>query len=189
MADDPSPAPPARYGAIAMLLHWLLALLIVLLLALGWYMAGLPFSPARLKLFNWHKWLGTTILLMSALRLGWRLRHAAPSLPGTMAGWEAALAHLTHALLYILFFAVPLIGWARSNAAGFPIVYLGLLPLPDLVGKNPALAESLKQAHAVAAWMLAALVALHVAAAIKHAIVERDGVLSRMLPGAGRTTL
>jgi cytochrome b561 len=183
MTEDRSPVSPHKYGAIAMLFHWLLALMIILALGLGWYMTGLPFSLARVKLFNWHKWLGMSILLIAALRLLWRLRHPAPRLPGSMAGWEATLAHLSHGLMYVLFFAVPLIGWARSNAAGFPIVYLGLVPFPDLVGKDKALAESLKQAHAIGAYMFGALVVLHVAAAVKHAVIDKDGVFSRMIPG------
>ncbi|MHA4869870.1 cytochrome b [Duganella sp. PWIR1] len=178
--------PPSRYGAVARLFHWLLALMIVLALVLGWYMTGLPFSSARVKLFNWHKWLGTTILLGSALRLLWRLWRPAPPLPVSMKKWERMLAHSSHALMYLMFFAVPLIGWARSNAAGFPIVYLGLVPLPDLVGKDVALVQSLKPAHAVAAYGLAVLVLLHLAAAVKHAVIDRDEVLSRMQPGPAR---
>jgi cytochrome b561 len=175
-----------KYGAMSMLFHWLLAVMITLALALGWYMADLPFSPQRVKLFNWHKWLGMTIMLVAALRLLWRLRHPVPSLPKTMAKWEVTLAHVSHAVMYILFFAVPLLGWARSSAAGFPIVYLGLVPLPDLVGKDKALAASLTEAHAIGAYLFAALIVLHVVAAIKHAVIDKDGVLSRMIPGRAR---
>lgn len=165
-------APAVRYGGVARSLHWLLALLIVAALILGWYMTDLPFSPARLKLFNWHKWLGVTILLASALRLLWRLWRPAPALPASMGKWETTLAYLSHWLMYLLFFAVPLIGWARSSAAGFPIVFLGLLPLPDLVGKELELVRTLKPAHAVAAYGLLVLVLLHLAAAIKHALIR-----------------
>jgi cytochrome b561 len=183
MVEDRSEAPLRGYGAVAMLFHWLLAVMIVAALLLGWYMADLPFSPARVKLFNWHKWLGMTIMLIAALRLLWRLSQPAPALPATMARWELATAHASHAAMYLLFFAVPLIGWARSSAAGFPIVYFGLLRLPDLVGKDKALAATLSQAHAVSAYLLAALIVLHIAAALKHAIVDKDGVMSRMVPG------
>jgi cytochrome b561 len=181
--DFPVAAPP-KYGAIAMLFHWLLAAMIVPALVLGWYMADLPFSLSRVKLFNWHKWLGMTIMLVAALRLSWRLWHPAPSLPEAMMRWERALAHLSHGLMYVLFFAVPLIGWARSSAAGFPVVYLGLVRFPDFVGKDKAFAASLRDLHAVCAYALAALIVLHVAAAIKHAVVDKDGVFSRMIPGA-----
>ena len=178
--------PPERYGSVSILFHWLLALMIFAALGLGWYMADLPFSPTRVKLFNWHKALGMTIFFLAALRLLWRLWHPAPALPESSPLWERTAAHATHWLMYALFFAIPLIGWARSNAAGYPIVYLGLVPLFDLVGKNKELADILKQAHAIAAYTLLAVVALHIAAALKHAVIDKDGVLSRMLPGGSQ---
>lgn len=171
------------YGAVAMALHWLLAVLILGALALGWYMADLPFSLARVRLFNWHKWLGMSILMLAALRLLWRLRNPPPAYPGTMRPWETGLARLTHAAMYLAFFAIPLLGWAHSNAAGFPIVYLGLVRFPDLAAKDKALAATLAGAHAFAAYALAVLVLLHVAAVLKHALVDKDGVLFRMIPG------
>jgi len=103
-----------------------------------------------------------------------------------MAPWQARAAHATHGLLYLLFFAVPLAGWAYSSAAGFPIVVFGLLPLPDFVPVDKGLAEAAKQAHAVLAYGLAALVGLHVAAALKHQVIDRDGLLARMWPSSAR---
>jgi cytochrome b561 len=171
-----------RYTPIAVALHWLLALLIIGALGMGLYMTSLPFSPTRLKLYNWHKWAGVTILTLSALRLLWRLSHRPPpDIP--MPAWQARAAHLTHGLLYAAFFAVPLLGWAYSSASGFPIVWFGVLPLPDLVGKDEALAETLKTLHRLAAYGLGALVVAHVAAALKHQFIDRDGLLSRMWPG------
>ncbi|MFT3720097.1 cytochrome b [Pseudorhodoferax sp.] len=182
-----SPAP--RYGATAITLHWLLALALVGIFAVGLYMTGLPFSPQRLKLYNWHKWAGVAILALSLLRLLWRATHRPPALPArilaAMPRWQRIAHHGTHHLLYLLFLAVPLLGWAYSSAAGFPIVFLGLLPLPDFVPADPALAEALKPWHAASAYALAALAALHVAAALKHQWVDRDGLLLRMLPGRG----
>ena len=115
-----------RYSTLAMLLHWLLAVALVGSFAVGLYMADLPFSPLRLKLYNWHKWAGITILTLSLLRLLWRLTHRPPSLPAAIAGamprWQLQAFHATHIALYALFFIVPLVGWAYSSAAGFPIV-------------------------------------------------------------------
>ena len=169
-----------------MFLHWLLALGILGLFAVGLYMADLPFSPWRLKLYNWHKWAGITILALSALRLLWRFTHRPPALPQSvlraMPSWQILAHHATHHLLYFLFFAVPLLGWAYSSAAGFPIVWLGQLPLPDLLSKNKELAEWIKPIHGYAAWALVGLAALHIAAALKHHLVDRDGLLNRMLP-------
>lgn len=175
-------ASPARYSTPAIALHWLLALMIVVSFGAGLYMTSLPFSPARLKLYNWHKWAGVTILALSALRLLWRLvRRPPPDLP--MPAWQRRAAHLTHGALYLLFFAVPLVGWAYSSAAGFPIVLYGALPLPDFVTPDKALAEAIKPWHRNLAYLLAALVLAHVAAALKHHFIDRDGLLLRMMPG------
>ena len=172
-------APTPRYSAIAMLLHWVLALAIVGSFGMGLYMADLPFSPQRLKLYNWHKWAGVTILTLSAVRLLWRLTHRPPAdLP--MPAWQRLAAHGTHYGLYVLFFAVPLVGWAYSSAAGFPIVWFGVLPLPDFVPADKALAEAIKPWHAYLAYAMALLVLMHVAAALKHHFIDRDGLLSRM---------
>lgn len=178
---------PARYTPTAMALHWGLAVMLIGILAVGWYMTGLPFSPQRLKLYNWHKWAGVVILGLSVLRLAWRLTHRPPALPqalsAAMPRWQHLAHHGTHGALYGLFFIVPLLGWAYSSAAGFSIVLFGLWPLPDFVAADKALAEAIKPWHALAAYTLAALVVLHVAAAVKHQLIDRDGLLQRMLPG------
>lgn len=171
-----------RYTGTAMVLHWLLALAIVGTFALGVYMADLPVSPSRLKYYSWHKWAGVTILALSAVRLLWRLTHRPPAdLPAP--AWQQLAAHATHGLLYLLFFAVPLVGWAYSSAAGFPVVWFGVLPLPDFVSPDRALAELIKPWHERLAWLMALLVLLHVAAALKHQFIDRDGLLDRMRPG------
>ena len=173
---------PHRYGGVAIGFHWLLALMIIVCFCVGLYMSDLPMSPTRLKLFNWHKWAGVTILALSALRLVWRLTHRPPAdAPGPR--WQQRLAHLTHWALYALFFLVPLAGWAYSSAAGFPIVWFGVLPLPDFVSVDKALAEVMKERHEMLAWILCLLVVLHIAAALKHHFVDRDGLLDRMRPG------
>jgi cytochrome b561 len=165
----------------AIVLHWLLAVAIVANFSLGIYMHELPISPWRLKLFNWHKWAGITILAFSALRLLWRLSHPPPpDVP--MPLWQRRLAHGVHRALYVLFFAVPLAGWAHSSAAGFPVVVFGMLPLPDWVPVNPMLAKALKGTHELLASALGLLVLLHVAAALKHHLIDRDGLLHRMRP-------
>ncbi len=178
----PMPAVKTRYDGVAMLFHWVLAIAIIGTFSVGWYMADLPFSLTRLKLFNWHKWAGVTILALSALRLLWRLWHRPPAdLP--MPAWQKLGAHAVHWLLYAAFFAVPLSGWAYSSAAGFPIVWFGVLPLPDFVPKDKALAESLKQLHQFFAYGLGLLVLAHLGAVVKHVVLDRDGLLRRMLPG------
>ncbi|WP_238139731.1 cytochrome b [Roseateles aquatilis] len=165
-----------------MLFHWVLAIAIICAFSVGWYMSDLPFSLTRLKLFNWHKWAGVTILALSALRLLWRLAHRPPvDLP--MPAWQKLGAHAVHWLLYAAFFAVPLSGWAYSSAAGFPIVWFGVLPLPDFVSPDKALAQTLKQVHQVFAYGLGLLVLAHLGAVVKHVVIDKDGLLGRMLPG------
>jgi len=177
-------SPITRYHGFAILLHWLLAAALIGIFVLGSYMTDLPFSPQRLQLYSWHKWAGVVILLLSALRLFWRLTHRPPALPAqieqAMPRWQAIAHHATHHGLYLLFFAVPLIGWAYSSAAGFPIVLFGVLPLPDFVPVSPELAEFIKPWHELSAVAMLLLAGLHVAGALKHALIDRDGLLQRM---------
>ena len=168
-----------HYTGTAISLHWLLAIAIVATFMLGLYMHELPISPRRLKLYNWHKWAGISILALSALRLLWRLAHRPPA-DVPMPAWQRRAAHITHLVLYALFFAVPLSGWAYSSAAGFPVVVFGVVPLPDFVPVDKALADTLKGLHKLFTLSLGVLVILHVLAALKHQLIDRDGVLARM---------
>ena len=182
--------PHPRYNATAMALHWLLGLAILGSMAVGAYMSDLEISPQKLKLYNWHKWAGMTLLALSVLRLVWRLTHRPPELPPRIAlampAWQVTVHHATHRLMYALFFIVPLAGWIYSSMAGFPVVLFGVLPLPDLVAVNKPLAKSLEDVHGLLAYTLLALVLLHVAGALKHHFIDRDGLLSRMLPAFGK---
>ncbi|HEY9239292.1 MAG TPA: cytochrome b, partial [Burkholderiaceae bacterium] len=175
------------FGGVAIGLHWLLAFALAGAFGAGLYMSDLPISPQRLKLFNWHKWAGITILALSLLRLAWRLTHRPPPLGAAvlaaMPAWQRRAHHATHVLMYGLFLAVPLAGWAYSSAAGFPVVWFGVLPLPDWMPVDKALAaDVLKPLHRLLAYALAALVVLHVAAALKHQFVDRDGLFWRIWP-------
>jgi cytochrome b561 len=172
-----------RYSVFAILLHWLMAFMIIGSFSFGLYMVELPFSPARIKQLNWHKWAGITILTIAAIRLLWRLTHKPPPLNLATPGWQLKTSHVTHGLMYALFFGIPLMGWAYSSAAGFPIVYFGVVPLPDFVSPDPELAKTLKLLHRYFAYSLAALVALHIAAAVKHHWIDKDGLILRMMPG------
>jgi len=171
-----------RYTATAIALHWLLAVLVVCSAALGLYMVGLSLSPAKLKLYSWHKWLGVTIFLLAVLRVLWRLMHPAPPLPAATPLWQRKAAAVSHFLLYLLLLVIPLSGWLMSSALGVQTVYLGVVPLPDLVAKDKVLGEQLKVVHGTLNLTLAALVAVHAAAALRHHFGDRDDVLHRMLP-------
>jgi len=178
--------PDATYTRTAISLHWLVALAIAGTFALGLYMHELPLSPQKLKFYAWHKWAGVTIFLLVVLRLGWRHAYRPPALPDGMVAWQRRAAAVTHALLYLLMLAVPLSGWLMSSAKGFQTVWFGVLPLPDLVGKDEVLGDLLKVIHETLNFVMAGLVAAHLGAALKHHFVDRDDVLTRMLPFLSR---
>lgn len=172
-----------RYSGLNIFLHWLIAVLIVAAFALGSFMVDLKISPAKLQYFAWHKWLGVSILGLVSLRSLTRLLNAAPAFPESMSKWERMLANITHTLLYVLMFAVPLSGYFYTSAAGFPVVFFGLFQLPTLIGPDPALKPLLKELHESLTNVLLIVVGLHVAAALKHLFINKDGVFQRMLPG------
>jgi cytochrome b561 len=174
-----------RYTRTAIVLHWLLAAMVLASVAVGWWMTGLPLSPRRLVTYNLHKWTGVLILALTLVRLAWRWRHPPPPPLGAVA-WQRRAAAASHAALYALCVAVPLVGWAYSSAAGFPVVLFGVWPLPDFVSADRALADAIKPWHGWLAWTLLALAGVHAAAAIKHHLVDRDGLLNRMLPARSR---
>jgi len=174
-----------RYGTMAIVLHWLTALLIVCGFTLGLTMVGLPISRQKLQWYAWHKWIGITVFLLTCVRLAWRLGHPAPALPG-MPAWQARAATALHRALYALLLLIPVSGWLYSSATGIQVVYLGLVPLPNLVAKDRQVAAVLLAVHQTLNFTLLALVCLHTAAALKHHFVDRDAVLARMLPSLGK---
>jgi len=169
-----------RYSPPAIVLHWLLALLIFVTFPLGVYMHELPLSPDKLKLYSYHKWIGITILLLASLRVMWRVTHTPPPLPDDMARWQRLASQVVHGLLYLLILAIPLSGWLMSSAKGFQTVWFGVLPLPDLIGKDKALGDLLAGVHQALNFTLLALVILHVGAALKHHFMERRPFMQRM---------
>ncbi len=176
---------PIRYNNIAVSLHWLVALLILAAFPLGLYMSDLVLSPTKLKLYSYHKWIGISVLALVVVRLMWRTVTRVPALPNSMKPWEKTAANVMHYVLYLMMLLVPLTGWLMSSAKGFQTVWFGVLPLPDLVGKDKALGELLKDWHENLNYLLLALVVVHVAAAMKHHFVARDGLLTRMMPWLG----
>lgn len=171
-----------EYTRSAIVLHWLIALIIFVSFPVGLYMVELPLSPNKLKIYSYHKWAGVTVFFLAIARVAWRLRHPAPPLPVSIPVWQRAFAAATHKLLYLLLLAVPLSGWLMSSALGFQTVYFGVLPIPDLLEKNKLLGEQLKWFHMFLNYTLAGFVAAHAAAAVKHHVIDRDGVLARMVP-------
>ncbi|MBX9633295.1 MAG: cytochrome b [Burkholderiales bacterium] len=171
-----------RYTRVAAALHWLIAVAILANFVFGTWMVDLDLSPAKLRYYSYHKWLGVSVFLLVLVRIAWRIGHRPPALPTHMPTWERVAAGVSHFALYGLTLAVPLSGWLFSSAKGFKTVYFALIPIPDLLAKNPALADTLKLWHLSLNYVMALLILLHVAAALKHHFMDRDDVLVRMWP-------
>ncbi len=183
-----------RYSSVAIALHWLIALAILLQLASGLWMVGAlaekDTQMLAFQVYQWHKSLGLTVLILSLLRLFWRLSHRAPPLPDGMTRWERIAAKGTHHLFYFLMILLPLTGWVVVSASslGLPTLYWGLFQWPHLplfgleAGTKAVLERAVGEVHEFLAYATIALLVLHVGAALKHHLVDRDDVLSRMLP-------
>jgi len=171
-----------RYTRVAITLHWLIALAILCTFLLGQYMTALQLSPTKLKLYSYHKWIGVTIFMLVVTRVVWRLWHRPPPPPPSMPAWQHSAATIAHFFLYVLTLSIPISGWLMSSASGFQVVYFGQIPIPDLLAKDKVMADQLKDMHEALNWLMVVVVALHIAAALKHHIVDRDDVLWRMLP-------
>lgn len=171
-----------KYTGTAIALHWMIALMIAVAFSVGLYMCDLKLSPWKLHVYAWHKWLGITILGLVFFRIVWRVSHHPPPLPVHMTRWMKRISGLAHAAIYVLMIAIPFTGWLYSSAAGVSVVYLNLIPLPDLIGKDKTLSHFLMEVHEFLNWTMLALVALHVVAALKHQFMDHDHLLERMRP-------
>jgi len=174
----------ARYSRGAIVFHWLIALLIVLNVVAAWVSEDMP-KPDRAVIMGNHKAIGVVILGLTLARIAWRIGHKAPPLSETLKAWEAAVARVTHWLFYFLMLALPLTGWAMVSAGprGGPVSVFGLFKLPALpVGADQSAHEMFEDMHGVLGNVIVALFVLHVAGALKHQFLDRDGTLRRMLP-------
>ncbi|HKV15695.1 MAG TPA: cytochrome b [Reyranella sp.] len=173
---------PTSYRAPAKALHWITAVAVVTLLALGLWMTGLPIGLTKLEAYAWHKWIGLTVLVLTVGRIAWRWHAPPPPLPDTVTRWERRLAPLSHAALLVLLLALPITGWLMSSAGGVEVYWFGIVPMPNLVPRDPGLFERLRTTHHWLAWTLMAVLALHVAAVVRHDVLRRDGIFRRMWP-------
>jgi cytochrome b561 len=174
----------ARYSRGAVVLHWLIALLIVINIIGAFVAEDLP-KADRAIVMGYHKATGITILVLTVARIVWRLMHKAPPLIETLKAWEAALARVTHAGFYFLMLAVPVTGWAFASAAskGKPVSLFGLVDVPALpVGSDEPTADMFSELHEVLAFVMIGLLVLHVGAALKHHFIDKDGTMRRMVP-------
>ena len=188
--DDPAGSATARYDSVAIALHWLSAIGVLALLAMGLIMTDLkPGSALQFQLYQWHKSVGITVAALTLLRILWRALHRPPALPQTMPRWEQGAAHLGHLGLYALLVAMPLSGWAVVSTSPFnlPTLLYGVVPFPHmpilstLPDRRP-INELVKELHESGAWLLIVLLLGHVGAALRHHLLLRDDVLRRMTP-------
>lgn len=178
-----SPRNIERWGGVSQFLHWTIAVLILLIGAVGLVMGDLPRSPRWFWVYAAHKSLGLTVLALVVVRLGWRLYAGAPPpVPGTPR-WQARLASAVHVLLYAMVLAMPLSGWLYDSASGLrPLRWFGQVEVPKLVAPDTAVAGAAHGAHEWLFWLLVLLVLAHAGAALYHHFVRHDATLARMLP-------
>jgi cytochrome b561 len=177
-----------RYGLVAIVLHWLMALLLVALVLLGLYIVSLPdagFDKHKITLILLHKELGLIAMMLAALRLAWRIGNVLPALVATLPDWQKITARFVHLSFYGLMLALPISGWLMSSAAAIPVSFLGLFDLPDLIGHDELLFRSLIVIHRWLAYALIACLLVHAGAALAHHLVFKDDTLKKMLPGRG----
>lgn len=174
-----------RYGAIAIALHWTMALLLVALIAIGLYMTRMPdvgFNQTKVWLIIYHKELGMLALGLAAVRFAWRFGNELPALAGGMPQWQQVAARFVHLCFYALMFALPVSGWLMSSAAGFPVPFFGLFYFPDLIGYNEHRYEQLLAFHKALGYAIIPFILVHAGAALRHHFTSRDDTLRKMLP-------
>ncbi|KVM64179.1 MULTISPECIES: cytochrome b [Burkholderia] len=170
------------FNPLARLLHWLMAAMILAMLFIGVGMVS-SVSARHAVLIAIHKPLGIAILVLVIVRLVVRFSKRPPALPEDLPGWQRAAAHLSHWVLYALMIAMPLIGWAMLSAGGYPVMLGGGVQLPALMGADPIAFAWLRNAHELLAFVLFATVVVHLAAALFHGLIRRDGVFGSMARG------
>lgn len=171
------------WGMPAKLLHWAVAALVLVQIALGWTAVSWRLSPTKLDLFVFHKSIGMLILVLMLARVAWRAVNTAPSLPADMRALERRAAHASHLLLYLMLLLMPVTGWIVTSAADIPFRIFWLIPLPAIVAPDKEMADAAVRVHLLLFVALSLLLTLHIGAALRHHFVKHDDVLARMLPG------
>lgn len=171
------------YGNISKFFHWLVALFVIFMLFLGFFMGSAKLPSLQSLLYGIHKSMGLTILGIMILRYIWRLLNPTPKFPAGTPVWQAKVAKWSHGLLYLLLFIMPLSGWLMSTAAGYAPNFWGLVKAPmPWVTHSKAVANIVGDIHHYCAWILVALICIHALGAIEHWLIRKDNVLQRMLP-------
>lgn len=170
-----------HYSGIAKFLHWTVAVCVLAIIAAGLTMNNVDPGTLQNILYTVHRSLGVLVLFLMLIRLVYRLMHGAPPHEPTLTAMQRMVSHAVHMALYVLLIAQPIIGWVATSAYGAKISFFGLFTLPDLVAKDQALSEPLFAVHMWMGLLIAALAAMHIAAALFHHFILKDGVLRRMM--------
>lgn len=171
--------PGWHYAAPAIVLHWLLALLIAGLVGLGWYMLSIEDRPDSGWYFDLHKSFGLLVFALVLPRILWRFNHKPAQLPARLPEWQARFASLTHWLLYACMILMPVTGFIGASLSKSGVTFFGMA-FPAWIASDHGLAEQFFAIHSAVAWVLVSLVAVHALAALKHLLVDKDGVFQRM---------
>lgn len=171
------------YTSLAVLLHWLIAIGVFVMIGIAWYMVDIPKgAPDRSFWFNLHKSIGVTVGVLVLVRIAWRLGHTPPPLPASMPSWEVTAAKISHGLLYACLLVMPTVGFIASNFTKYGVKYFGI-QIGPFFAENQGLRDALQEVHEITSYILVVVIVVHVLAAFKHLIVDKDGVFQRMLPG------
>ncbi|MGI4812340.1 MAG: cytochrome b [Janthinobacterium lividum] len=168
------------YDGVARVLHWMIVILIAVQFVIGWTMPDVHRDTRPVGLIAWHLGVGALIIAAMAVRVIWRITHRPP--PDNVSLLLNLASRLTHVLLYVALLAVPLLGWANASSRGWTVKLLWILPLPSLTAAGSAFGHACGDIHGILAWLLLALIGVHIAAALFHSLILKDRVLHRMLP-------
>jgi cytochrome b561 len=174
-----------RYNNVAMALHWVVAVLVLVMIGLGVYMVDIPRgTPDRSFFYNLHKSIGLTTGIIVLLRLWWRWKNPPPLLPAAMPAWQVTASHISHRLLYACLIVMPIVGFSASQFTKWGVTYFGMFKIPPLAYEDKEIYNFLQGVHEITAYLLTALLIVHVLAALQHLLVKKDGIFQRMLPGS-----
>jgi len=173
---------PEHYGTITKTFHWLISVMVLTMLAVGTTMVNMDDSSFKFTLYRYHKSFGILVLGLMTLRFLWRTQNVAPNLPNTMPRWQQIAARVSHYCLYLVLLVMPVSGLIMSAAGGYPSKFFGLFTFPVPIGEDKALSHLAGTTHLVVAYTIGALLLMHIGAALKHHLIDKDNILKRMLP-------
>ena len=173
-----------RYNNVAIILHWTVAVLVLVLIGLGIYMVDIPRgTPERAYFYNLHKSIGVTAGIIVLFRFFWQIKHPPPPLPKSMPAWQVKASKISHALLYACLIMMPIAGFTASQFTKYGVTYFGMFKIPPMASQNKVLYDFFQGVHENTAYVLMVLICIHVLAALQHLLIKKDGIFQRMLPG------